>query len=371
MMIEVVGSMITMVLIPIMLEGSKWLPCNELILGSSARNVMAVDNGGRRTEGEETKEISKGSSGRSNWLTRLLNFGTEDAKAVFTALSVTILFWSSLAEPRSIPTASMYPTLDVGDRVLAEKLVCPWVHHHRKPLLNRNDASWNLLYAAAGEVVRIRMTTSNEAHDSSSKGILVTKPTTILVTKPMACLGRLDHDITHFNLCVLNGLLLTGNQEGILVTRAMASLGSLDHDIPDFNLFEEKNRLQYIPITSNSWELVPVLPIRKNGKQILVKWFPLPSEVVSLETKGVSQSTRTPFFPATEPEILRENGARFKLTPGKNSPWSSGIRHLRSSLQNLHHGSRLGRCLGSNPMGQTPLLEPTSSAATAGGGVEL
>ncbi|KAL9263887.1 Thylakoidal processing peptidase 1, chloroplastic-like protein [Drosera capensis] len=77
--------------------------------------VAALEDKGGTREKREYVE-------KSNWVYKALSLCSDDAKAVFTAVAVSLLYRSSLAKPRLIPIRSTCPTLDEGDRIFAKKV---------------------------------------------------------------------------------------------------------------------------------------------------------------------------------------------------------------------------------------------------------
>lgn len=124
------------------------------------------------TEGDDQPSSSASDSSEqaaSGWQTWLTN---DDIQTVAIALAISYAIRLLIAEPRFIPSLSMFPTFDVGDRLVAEKITYRFVRQptagdvvifHPTPAVTGRTPTWfdddvfiKRVVAVAGDTVEVR-----------------------------------------------------------------------------------------------------------------------------------------------------------------------------------------------------------------------
>mmetsp|Transcript_24473 Transcript_24473/g.46394 ORF Transcript_24473/g.46394 Transcript_24473/m.46394 type:complete len:308 (-) Transcript_24473:188-1111(-) len=88
---------------------------NEGATGGSGTGITTKETLGPEGDGASSSGVS---AGAPSWA----RIDREDAQIIFVTLGISLLIRTFIAEPRFIPSLSMYPTFDIGDRLVAEKL---------------------------------------------------------------------------------------------------------------------------------------------------------------------------------------------------------------------------------------------------------
>ncbi|XP_002987683.2 chloroplast processing peptidase [Selaginella moellendorffii] len=128
-------SVVNKYVLPGFLQTMKWLPCNELLRSSSDDQKKSSSSAGKFPwDGGTADNLAKHADGRRSlaWMRQWMKFASEDGKDIFAAATVSVMFKWLMAEPRFIPSASMFPTLEIGDCIFAEKVS----YYFKKPNVN-------------------------------------------------------------------------------------------------------------------------------------------------------------------------------------------------------------------------------------------